>query len=94
MKIRVIEIPNCTWELEGDTFYCTHDETPNIEDGVEDYYDPGDYYGHGQREFKVYVCADPDCEEVLEGSPEEDAYDPDWEYEQYRDQEDERLREY
>ena len=38
-----------------------------------------------QTESLGYVCADPDCEEVLEGSPEEDAIDEDWEYERMRD---------
>jgi hypothetical protein len=81
MKINVIEIPNCTWELEGDTFFCTHDER-EVEEFVQDHLG---FQGHYQTEHLGYVCADPDCGEVLEGSPEEDAIDEDYEYEQYRD---------
>lgn len=71
MKIKVTEIPNCTWELEGDSFYCTHDEF-EIVDYVEDHMG---FDGHYQTEHKGYQCSDPDCEEPVEGSPEEDAYD-------------------
>lgn len=81
MKIQVTEIPNCTWELEGDTFYCTHDEF-EVVDYVEDHLG---FDGHYQTESKGYQCADPDCEEPIEGSPEEDAYDPDSEYETLRE---------
>ena len=90
MKIKVTEIPNCTWELEDTSFYCTHDEF-EVVDYVEDHLG---FQGHYQTEHKGYQCADPDCEEPIDGSPEEDAYDPDFEYEQFRDSEYERLREY
>lgn len=86
MKIKVIEIPNCTWELEDDTFYCTHDEF-TVETFEVDTMRNGE---HDTYETQGYVCADPDCEEVLEGSPEEDAIDEDWEYERMRDYEDDR----
>ena len=82
MKIKVIEIPSCTWELEGTSFYCTHDEF-EVETFTEDHLG---FDGHYQTESLGYVCADPQCGETLEGSPEEDADDPDSEYE--------RLREY
>lgn len=82
MKIKVVEIPNCTWGLEGDAFFCTHDEL-EVVDCVEDHLG---FNGHYQTEHKGYQCVDPDCEELVDGSPEEDAYDPDEEYE--------RLREY
>jgi hypothetical protein len=45
-----------------------------IEDAVEDYYDPGDYYGHGQREYQIYVCGgDEGCGVAIEDAdPAED----------------------
>lgn len=39
--------------------YCKGDDRPTemeLVDAVQDYHDPADCYGHGQREFKVYVC--------------------------------------
>lgn len=80
MKINVIDIPNCTWELEGDTFFCTHDEFEVIE-SVQDHMG---FNGHYQTESLGYICSE--CEEPLDGSPEEDSIDEDFEYE--------RLREY
>lgn len=71
MKISIIEIPNCTRELDGDSFYCNHEER-EIVDYVEDHMG---FRGHYQTESSGYQCADPDCEEPLDGSPEEDAYD-------------------
>lgn len=81
MNINVIEVPNCTWGLEGDSFFCTHDEL----DVVECVQDHMGFNGHYQTESKGYICADPDCEEPVEGSPEEDAHDPDFEYEVSRE---------
>lgn len=83
VKINVREITTCTWELEGDTFYCTHDEM-YVEDFVEDHIG---FQGHYQTESLGYVCADPDCREVLEGSPEEDRADAqaDYDYESSRE---------
>ena len=81
MIIKVFEIPNCTWELEGDYFYCTHDER-EVETFAQDHMG---FNGHYQTESLGYVCADPDCGEALEGSPEEDATDEDWEYEMLRE---------
>lgn len=69
MKIKVIEIPNSTWELEGDTFYCTHDEIEIVE-YTDDHLGPD---GHYQTEHLGYACAD--CGEPLEGSPEADRAD-------------------
>lgn len=80
MKIKVYVYPSCTWELEGDTFFCTHDEV-EVESLTTDHMG---FQGHYQTEQDAYVCAE--CGEVLEGSPEEDAVDEDYEYE--------RLREY
>lgn len=77
MKIKVYEIPNCIWELEGNSFYCTHDER-EIESFTADHMG---FDGHYQTEEDGYVCADPDCGEVLEGSPAEDSIDEDWGYE-------------
>lgn len=82
MKIKVYVYPSCTWELEGDTFFCNHDER-EVETFTQDHMG---FQGHYQTESLGYVCADVDCGGVLEGSPEEDAIDEDWEYE--------RLREY
>lgn len=69
MKIKVCIYPSCTWELEGDTFFCTHDEI-EIVGCVNDHMG---FDGHYQTESLGYECADPDCEEALEGSPEEDS---------------------
>lgn len=49
---------------------CPHAES-HVEEAVVDYYDPGNYYGHGQREVPIYVC--DLCEETLEGDPAADA---------------------
>lgn len=38
-------------EVEHDCF-----DFLDVEDAVSDYNDPGDYNGHGQHEYKVYVC--------------------------------------
>lgn len=66
MKINIYEVPSCTWVLDGDTFFCTHDEveieqyeTPYMTvDGV-DFYDS-----------EGYVCAE--CGEPVEGDPAAD----------------------
>ena len=81
-QIDVQQVVTCTWELEGDSFYCTHDEFEVVE-YVEDHLG---FQGHYQTEHEGYQCADPDCEEPVEGNPAEDAIDEDAEYE--------RLREY
>ena len=79
MKINVKEIPSCTWELDGDAFFCTHDEREVVE--YEE--DQISFYGHYTTEREVYVCAE--CGEPLEGSPAEDRYDPDCKYEESRE---------
>lgn len=68
----------------GESDSCEHEEL-EVEDAVRDYYDPSDKHGHGQDEFQVYVCAE--CGVQVDGDPVEDAHDPDWEYEQSRDNE-------
>ena len=82
MKINVYDTPSCMWLLEDDTFYCTHDER-KIEEFTQDHMGFDGYY---QTESLGYICADPDCDSVLEGSPEEDSIDEDWEYESSRDE--------
>lgn len=69
MKIPVRLEPSCTWELEGDTFYCTHDETEIVEYTV----DYMTFDGPDQYEVEGYECAE--CGEQLEGSPAEDRAD-------------------
>ena len=69
MKINVYESPNSTWVLDGDTFFCSHDEI----DVVQYVQDHMGFDGHYQTEESVYECAE--CGEQLEGSPEEDRYD-------------------
>jgi len=81
MKIKVYEYPNCTWELEDGVFYCIHDEF-EVEEFTTDHMG---FDGHYQTESLGYVCSDPDCGEVLEGSPEEDVIDEDWDYERSRE---------
>lgn len=66
MKIDVYFYPSCTWALDGDSFYCTHDEVE-----VETFETPYmSFNGVDTYESKGYVCAE--CGEPLEGSPEED----------------------
>lgn len=69
VHIDVRDIPNCTWELDGDSFFCTHDEI-EIVDYTEDHLG---FQGHYQTEHKGYACAE--CEEPISGSPEEDYAD-------------------
>ncbi len=83
MKINVIETAACTWELEDENFYCCHDETPLVVSYDDPYMDIGGNVSY--HESRGYVCSDPDCNEELEGSPEEDAIDEDWEYEKSRE---------
>lgn len=68
-KINVYEYPNCTWFMDGDSFFCSHDEV-EIVDYVEDHLG---FQGHYQTESQGYACAE--CEEPLEGSPDEDRAD-------------------
>lgn len=69
MQIPVYFTPSCTWELEGDTFYCTHDEFEVVEYTV----DYMTFDGTDQYEVEGYECAE--CHEQLEGSPAEDKAD-------------------
>jgi len=68
-KIKVVEYPSCTWEMDGDAFYCTHDEV----EVVTYTNDHMGFQGHYQTEEDGYACAG--CEEPLEGSPAEDRAD-------------------
>jgi len=80
----------CEFDGENYSDSCEHDpEKWEIEDAVEDYYDPGDDYGHGQREYKVYVCGDCGCT-IEDADPAEDAYDAmvDAQIDEMRDRED------
>lgn len=73
------------WECpKGDSDSCEHEEL-DVEDAVYDYHDPGDYYGHGQREFQVYVCSL--CGVQVEGDPAADraADREDMAYDEWRD---------
>lgn len=71
MNISVREIPTCVWILDGDTFFCTHDE-PVVVEYVQDHMGID---GHYQTESLGYECAE--CGEPLEGSPLEDMFDGD-----------------
>lgn len=66
LHIDVRDVPNCTWALDGDAFYCTHDET-EIVDYTVDYMT---FDGPDQYEVQGYACAE--CGESLDGSPAED----------------------
>lgn len=69
--------------MDGDSFYCKHDEEPLI----VGYEDPRmDLGGNISYDYtKGYVCADPDCDKTLEGSPEEDSIDEDFNMEVSRE---------
>ena len=69
--INVYNSPSSTRELDNGSFFCTHDEV-EIEDAVENNIGP---QGPHQTESKIYVCADPDCSEQLEGDPAQDSYE-------------------
>lgn len=79
VHIDVRDIPSCLWELDGDTFYCTHDEIEVVE-YTQDHLGVS---GHYQTESDGYACAE--CGEPLEGSPAEDKLDGDFDYEQSRE---------
>lgn len=66
MKINVYYQPTCTWVLDGENFFCTHDLVEIVED-VTDYMTPD---GPDQFEIEHYACVE--CGETLEGSPDED----------------------
>ena len=63
MKINVRE-ENSTWKLDGDTFFCEHEEV-EVVDCVQDHMG---FDGHYQTEYKINVCCD--C-----GSEVDDCYD-------------------
>lgn len=65
MNINVMHYPNCTWTLEGVSFFCAHDEIEVVE-YVED------HMGIETR-IEGYACAE--CGEPLDGSPAEDRAD-------------------
>lgn len=51
---------------EVEELVCEHHHT-EIEEATVDYYDPSNFYGHGQYTFKVLVCSD--CGEQLDQEP-------------------------
>lgn len=65
MNISVRYEPTCTWELDGDSFYCTHDIT-EVVDFTELYMTID---GAEERTGIGYECVE--CGEPVEGSPEE-----------------------
>lgn len=68
-NIKIKEIVNCTWRLDGSNFYCDHDEIETVI-----YYE--DHLGiDGPYETKHigYACAE--CGESLDGNPAEDEQD-------------------
>lgn len=59
MKINVRE-EHTTWKLDGDTFFCEHEEVELV-DFVQDHMG---FDGHYQTEHQMYVCSD--CDEEVE----------------------------
>lgn len=68
-NINVKFYPNCTWILEGNNFYCCHDEI-EIVTHYDDHLGINGYY---ETEHKSYYCAE--CGEQLDGNPDEDYED-------------------
>jgi hypothetical protein len=66
MEIWVTEIPTCTWVLDGDSFYCAHDEVDVVK--YTNMYMTVD--GPDEYETEGYECAE--CGKPLEGYPAED----------------------
>jgi hypothetical protein len=64
--INVRVVPNCTWSLNGDSFFCTHDEV-EVVGYVQDFMGID---GHYQTESEGYACVE--CGEPVDGSPELD----------------------
>lgn len=84
------------WECKKTGASETHDHYESdgaeveVEDAVQDYHDPGNQYGHGQREYRVYVCGGTNgCGVQLEGDPDADAAEDaaDMAYDEMRDNE-------
>lgn len=77
------------WECPVTGESDSHEHTDyEVETAIYDYYDPGDYYGHGQREYEVYVCSD--CGVTIEDAdPALDRLEAqaDYEVDEYRDRE-------
>ena len=68
-NIKIKELINCTWKLDGENFYCQHDE---IE--VVVYYE--DHLGiNGHYETEHRGCACVECGEPLDGDPDADRQD-------------------
>jgi len=65
-NIKVEDITNCTWKLEGDSFYCSHDETE-----IVTFYE--DNFGIYEAKYQGYACAE--CGVTLDGDPEYDRED-------------------
>ena len=77
------------WEcpVTGESDSCEH-ENRIVEEATEDYHDPSNAYGHGQRTSNVYVCED--CKVTLDGDPDADAAEDraDMAYDEWRDNQD------
>lgn len=63
MRVPVLYIENSTWELEGDSFYCLHDEGVRVEQVEVDTMRDGE---HDTYEVPVAICVDPDCDQEIE----------------------------
>ena len=69
MKINVVEIPTCMWVLDGDSFFCSHDEI-EVETIVSNRMDMHGNIDEDEDDF--YVCVE--CRKILydRGDPAED----------------------
>lgn len=65
-KIDVLEVPTCTWVLDGTSFFCSHDET-EVVTFIEDKFGP---LGHYEDAYLGYACVE--CYAPLEGDPAAD----------------------
>ena len=68
------------WECDVEGISDTHEHSDyEAEEGCEDYYDPANYWGHGQREFTYYVCGGEEgCGvEIEDYVPDEPDYEDD-----------------
>lgn len=65
-RIEIHQCPTCTWELEGNTFQCTHDQVEVVR-FVDDNFGPN---GHYETYYNGYACLE--CGATVEGNPDED----------------------
>lgn len=66
--ITVTDMPNCTWVLDGGSFFCSHDEV-EVADTTYCYLESS---GPLEVKSSSYVCAE--CGEPLDGDPEADSH--------------------